>query len=154
MDNKRMVELLNELNVEKDKLGFEQDLLTPGFLKEVIIGGHLGHHVHRTKHGPDAYSDDSEDAECYEYLSCKQGGTFQLDRIHEDNLYRITRNDAFFFALFSKENALEAVQIYRIETDVVLAEAKRKIANMSASSKHIGYGLKWTKANGTLVWPN
>ena len=147
-----MVKLLNELNDEKNRLGFQQDLLTPGFLKEVIIGGHLGHHVHRTKHGPDAYLDESE-KECYEYLSCKEGGTFQLDRIDENNLYRITRNDAFFFALFSKNNPLEAVKIYRVETDVVLAEAMRKIANMSKSSKHIGFGMPWTRENGKLVWP-
>ena len=38
-------------------MGFEQDLLTPGFIKEVIIGSKLNHYVHRTKHGPDAYSD-------------------------------------------------------------------------------------------------
>ena len=146
-----MVRLLNELNDEKNRLGYTQDLLTPGFLKEVIIGGILGHHVHRTKHGPDAYADKSEEV-CYEYLSCKEGGSFQLDRIHEENLYRITRNDAFFFALFSKDNSLQAVKIYRVETDVVLAEAVRKISNMKESSKHIGFGHKWTKENGRLVW--
>lgn len=151
LDNSRMVALLCELNKEKERLGYEQDLLTPGFLKEVIIGGHLNHYVHRTKHGPDAYSNASKD-ECYEYLSCKEGGTFQIDRIDESNLYRITRNDAFFFALFSKENPIEAIRIYRVETEDVLQEARRIIARMKPSAKHVGFGIKWTKAHGKVVW--
>ena len=149
--SQEMIRLLNALNELKDELGYTQDLLTPGFLKEVIIGSILGHHVHRTKHGPDAYADETEEV-CFEYLSCKEGGSFQLDRIHEGNLYRITRNDAFYFALFSAEDSLQAVKIYKVETDVVLNEAKRKIANMSESSKHIGFGQRWTRENGTLVW--
>ena len=166
MSNREMVRLLDELDEERKRLGYSQDLLTPGFLKEVIIGGHLAHYVHREKHGPDAYPDKSQEQAYlksnnrklgqgyvgYEYLSCKEGGSFQLDRIHEGNLYRITRNDAFFFALFSKKNSLQAVKIYRVKTDVVLAEAKRKIANMKESSKHIGFGQKWTKEHGKLIW--
>lgn len=140
------------LNEEKNRLGYEQDLLTPGFLKEVIIGGHLGHYVHRTKHGPDAYSCEEQN-ECYEYLSCKEGGSFQIDRIDESNLYRISRNDAFFFALFSRENSLNVEKIYRLETSAVLKEAKRKISKMKSSSKHVGFGMKWTKENGRQVWP-
>jgi hypothetical protein len=151
MSNKKMVELLYELNEEKNRLGYEQDLLTPGFLKEIIVGGHLGHYVHRTKHGPDAYLDESK-SECYEYLSCKEGGSFQIDRIDNTNLYRIDRNDAFFFALFSKENPLNAKEIYEVPTLIVLNEAKRKIAKMSSSSKHISFGLKWVKEHGRKVW--
>ncbi len=150
-DNRRMIELLQELDKEKSRLGYKQDLLTPGFLKEIIIGGHLNHYVHRTKHGPDAYSNSSKD-ESYEYLSCKQGGSFQIDRIDETNLHRITRNDAFFFALFSKENSLQALKIYRVETQDVLEEARRKIAKMKPSSKHLAFGIKWTTSCGKLVW--
>ena len=148
----RLIRLLDELNEEKNRLGYQQDLLTPGFLKEVIIGSHLGHYVHRTKHGPDAY-DGEEKNECYEYLSCKSGGSFQIDRIDETNLYRISRNDAFFFALFSRENPLKVEQIFRVETQDVLSEAKRKISKMKSSSKHLGFGMKWTRENGRRVWP-
>tara|TARA_B100000683_G_C12393896_1_gene516707 strand:- start:198 stop:668 length:471 start_codon:yes stop_codon:yes gene_type:complete len=148
----KLLKLLNDLNKEKDRLGYQQDLLTPGFLKEVIIGSHLGHYVHRTKHGPDAYSNEEKN-ECYEYLSCKDGGSFQIDRIDETNLYRISRNDAFFFALFSREDSLKLKKIYRVETKDVLEEAKRKISKMKSSSKHLGFGMKWTRENGRLVWP-
>tara|TARA_B100000945_G_scaffold293276_1_gene269106 strand:- start:637 stop:1107 length:471 start_codon:yes stop_codon:yes gene_type:complete len=152
MPNEKMVELLYALNEEKNKLGYKQDLLTPGFLKEVIIGGHLGHYVHRTKHGPDAYCSVKKN-ECYEYLSCKSGGSFQIDRIDESNLYRISRNDAFFFALFSPENSLKVEKIFRVETEDVLEEAKRKISKMKSTSKHVGFGIKWTQKHGKVVWP-
>ena len=74
--------LITELNELKNELGFTQDLLTPGFIKEVVMGSKLNHYVHRTKHGPDAYNDETE-SKSYEYLTCKKGGSFQLDRIHK-----------------------------------------------------------------------
>tara|TARA_B100000131_G_C18043225_1_gene583309 strand:+ start:590 stop:1075 length:486 start_codon:yes stop_codon:yes gene_type:complete len=150
-DNKKLISLLQELDEEKNRLGYKQDLLTPGFLKEVMIGGYLNHYVHRTKHGPDAYSDELM-KESYEYLSCKEGGQFQLDRIHENNLHRIERNDMFYFAQFYKENSIKIKYIFKVKTDVVLKEAKRKIQKMSKTSNHIGFGLSWVKDNGELVY--
>jgi hypothetical protein len=110
----------------------------------------LGHACHRTKHGPDATSLDG--TEHYEYLSCKEGGSFQLDRIHEDNLHRIERNNAFYFASFNKENGLNCRKIWRGETPVVLTEAREKIGRMSESSKHIGFSEEWVRNNCTLVY--
>lgn len=152
-ENVKLVELLYKLDKERKKLGYEQDLLTPGFLKEVIIGGHLGHYVHRTKHGPDAYNNKNK-TESFEYLSCKEGGTFQLDRIDESNLERIERNDMFYFAQFYKEDSLKVKQIYKVETKTVLAEAKKKINKMSQSSRHIGFPITWVANNGKLVFSN
>ena len=143
-----LVERLNEL---KNEMGFEQDLLTPGFIKEVIIASKLNHYVHRTKHGPDAYSDETESVP-YEYLTCKKGGTFQLDRIHEDNLHRIERNDMFYFGSFNKKDGICLEEVYEVETDKVLTEGKVKIKNMSPTSKHIGFSLTWVKNNGKLVY--
>jgi len=142
-----LVERLNEL---KNEMGFEQDLLTPGFIKEVIIASKLNHYVHRTKHGPDAYSDSSESVS-YEYLTCKKGGSFQLDRIHEGNLHRIERNDKFYFSSFNKDG-ISLEEVYEVETDKVLTEGKVKIKNMSPTSKHIGFSLTWVKNNGKLVY--
>ena len=45
-----LVETLNDFKNEK---GFEQDLLTPGFLKEWQVSELLGHICHKTKHGAD-----------------------------------------------------------------------------------------------------
>ena len=43
-------------------------------------------------------------------------------------------------------------EVYEVETDKVLTEAKEKISKMSESSKHIGFGLSWVKNNGKLVY--
>lgn len=149
MDNPLNV-LLGLINQLKNDNGFTQDVLTPGFLKEWIISEILGHRCHKTKHGPDATS--LEGDKKYEYLSCKQGGSFQLDRIHKDNLHRIERNDEFFFASFNKESGLVCEKIWKCETSVVLEEAKIKIGNMSKSSNHISFSEKWVKDNCEIVY--
>tara|TARA_Y100000310_G_scaffold219139_1_gene220529 strand:+ start:35 stop:505 length:471 start_codon:yes stop_codon:yes gene_type:complete len=154
MANRKMIEffdLVTRLNKLKNEMGFTQDLLTPGFIKEVMTGYKLGHYVHRTKHGPDAYNDESE-TEKYEYLSCKEGGSFQLDRIDDTNLHRIERNDKFYFASFNNTDGITIEEIYVVDTSIVLSEAKVKISKMSASSKHIGFSLNWVKQNGKIVY--
>ena len=110
---KEFFSLVSRLNTLKNEMGFEQDLLTPGFIKEVIIGSKLNHYVHRTKHGPDAYSDSTESVP-FEYLTCKKGGSFQLDRIHEGNLHRIERNDMFYFGSFNKEDGISLEEVYEV----------------------------------------
>ena len=147
---KEFFSLVSRLNTLKNEMGFEQDLLTPGFIKEVIIGSKLNHYVHRTKHGPDAYSDSTESVP-FEYLTCKKGGSFQLDRIHEGNLHRISRNDKFYFGSFNKDG-ISLEEVYEVETDKVLTEAKDKISKMSESSKHIGFTYNWVKNSGKLVY--
>jgi len=149
MDNPLNV-LLHYINILKNENGFTQDVLTPGFLKEWVISEILGHKCHKTKHGPDATSLDNN--EIYEYLSCKEGGSFQLDRIHENNLHRITRNDKFFFASFNKSSGLECVKIWKCDMSVVLKEAKIKISTMSKSSNHIGFSETWVKNNCEIVY--
>ena len=148
---KNPVQLLVEtLNLLKETEGFEQDLLTPGFIKEWLVSKILNHSCHKTKHGPDATSLDG--LEHYEYLSCKEGGSFQLDRIHKDNLHRIERNNAFYFALFDKEQGLNCIKIFKGDTSLVLSEAKEKIAKMSESSKHIGFSIDWVEKNCELIY--
>ena len=142
--------LIEALNLLKNNHGFEQDLLTPGFIKEWLLSGILGHECHKTKHGADAYSKDGK--EKYEYLSCKEGGSFQLDRIHHGNLHRITRNDLFFFAQFDKKNGLECKKIWKGQTQTVLDAAMKKIDSMSESSKHIGFSTKWVEDNCEMVF--
>lgn len=142
--------LIDTLNLFKTQNGFEQDLLTPGFIKEWLVSDILGHKCHKTKHGADATSMDG--TEKYEYLSCKEGGTFQLDRIHEGNLHRIERNDAFFFALFDKDNGLECLKIWKGSTSAVLMECRDKFRTMSQSSNHIGISRKWVINHCELVY--
>lgn len=143
--------LIGALNLLKKENGFEQDLLTPGFIKEWIVSEILGHDCHKTKHGADAYSKDGK--EQYEYLTCKEGGSFQLDRIHEDNLHRITRNNSIFFALFEKENGLDCKKIWKCDSNVFLGEVRKKISSSrKESSKHVSISQNWVQENSELVW--
>lgn len=143
--------LIGALNLLKKENGFEQDLLTPGFIKEWIVSEILGHDCHKTKHGADAYSKDGK--EQYEYLTCKEGGSFQLDRIHEENLHRITRNDAIFLALFDKENGLECKNIWKCDSNVFLGEVRKRISSSrKESSKHVSISQNWVEENSELIW--
>jgi hypothetical protein len=143
--------LVGTLNLYKKEKGFKQDLLTPGFIKEWMVAEILDHNCHKTKHGADAYSKDG--TEKYEYLSCKEGGTFQLDRIHEDNLHRVERNDAFFFALFDKRDGLSCKNIWKCTTDKVLEIVKNKIeSSKKKSSKHVSISLSWVEKNSEKVF--
>jgi hypothetical protein len=143
--------LVGTLNLYKKEKGFNQDLLTPGFIKEWMVAEILDHNCHKTKHGADAYSKDG--TKKYEYLSCKEGGTFQLDRIHEDNLHRVERNDAFFFALFDKKDGLTCKNIWKCTTDKVLEIVKNKIeSSKKNSSKHVSISLSWVEKNSEKVF--
>lgn len=143
--------LVGALNLFKKQNGFEQDLLTPGFIKEWMTSEILGHQCHKTKHGADAYSKDG--SEKYEYLSCKEGGSFQLDRIHDENLHRVERNDAFYFALFDKEDGLTCKGIWKGDTNRVLEIIRQKIASArKESSKHVSITLKWVEKNCEKVY--
>lgn len=146
-----LTNLVCALNSLKNERGFTQDLLTPGFLKEWMISEILGHQCHKTKHGPDATSQDG--SEVYEYLTCKDGGSFQLDRIHKGNLHRVERNDAIYFALFDKQDGLECQKIWRCDTETFLTEVVRKLQTMSESSRHISIGKTWVEDNSTVVYP-
>ena len=73
------------------------NLLQPGLVKEMIIADLLGHTVITSKRDADA-CDPNDSSIKYEYLSCKEGGSGQLDRMFKEppdkraeSLARITR---------------------------------------------------------------
>jgi len=57
--------------------GFK-NLLQPGLVKKLVVADILGHEVHKTKHEPDAF-DPANPERKFEYLSCFDGRTSQLD---------------------------------------------------------------------------
>ena len=59
------------------------NLLQPGLVKEMIIAQILGHELIHSKRDADAHAP-GDPAEKYEYLSCKEGGTGQLDRMFKE----------------------------------------------------------------------
>jgi len=82
------------------------NLLQPGLVKEMIIADILGHELIHAKRGADAHTPGKPD-EMYEYLSCEEGGSGQLDRMfkappkkRKESLKRITRNHLYLFCCF------------------------------------------------------
>lgn len=135
-----------------------KDLLQPGMVKELIIGDILGHEVHRTKHEPDAWDPNNTELK-FEYLSCVEGGTFQLDRMFKNppekrakSLLRIARNAAIYCAVFDAEHPLTVRVIYKLSVDVVLREAERQLDVSRNDISHVGFSIKWCERNGEVVY--
>ena len=61
------------------KYGIE-NLFQPGLIKEMIIADILGHELITTKGNSDAH-DKNNSSTLYEYLSCAEKGTGQIDRV-------------------------------------------------------------------------
>jgi hypothetical protein len=137
--------------------GYE-NLLQPGMVKELIIGDILKHEVHRTKHEPDAWDPNNPETK-YEYLSCKEGGTFQLDRMFKApsekrlrSLTRISRNSEVFCAVFDSAHPLTVNVIYKLSVQVILAETERQLDRSSNDISHVGFTIKWCENNGEVVY--
>jgi hypothetical protein len=135
-----------------------QNLLQPGLVKEMIIADILGHELITTKRHADA-CDPNDKSILYEYLSCKEGGTGQLDRMfkeppddREKSLKRITRNKKVYFAVFYEANQTKAKVIYELEPATVLAETERQLDQSKNAISHVGFTEPWAKANGKVVY--
>ncbi|GHT26649.1 hypothetical protein FACS18942_04490 [Planctomycetales bacterium] len=134
------------------------NLLQPGLVKEMIIADILGHELMTTKRNADAHAI-SNPNERYEYLSCKEGGSGQLDRMFKspadkraESLARITRNSKIYFAVFYEAEQTKCKVIYEIEPEVLLAETERQLDRSSNAISHVGFTENWAKENGKIVY--
>ena len=134
------------------------NLLQPGLVKEMIIADILGHELIRSKRDADAHARGNPD-EKYEYLSCKEGGSGQLDRMFKappdkraESLLRITRNARFYFAVFYATNQSKCKVIYELDTHTVLGEAERQLDRSRNDISHVGFSIRWVRENGRVVY--
>jgi hypothetical protein len=134
------------------------NLLQPGLVKEMIIADLLGHTLITSKRDADA-CDANDPSVKYEYLSCKEGGSGQLDRMFKEpldkraeSLARITRNKMFYFAVFYRTNQIRAKVIYELSPHVVVAETERQPDRSRNAISHIGFSIEWAKKNGKVVY--
>ncbi len=130
------------------------NILQPGLIKEMIIAEALGHVIFPAKHGQDAISKDG--SKSYEYLTCKVGGSFQLDRMfksppekREKSLHRITRNRQIFCVVFS--DSLTIKEIWDVPVDLFKKEIERQLDNSQNEISHVSVSFKWVKDNGKKV---
>jgi hypothetical protein len=134
------------------------NLLQPGLVKEMIIADILGHKLITSKHDADA-CDPSNSSIKYEYLTCREGGTGQLDRMFKsppakraESLSRITRNAKIYFAVFYATNQIKVKVIYEISPSVVLAETERQLDRSRNDISHVGFSETWAQSNGKLAY--
>lgn len=157
IDAKKLVDCVQALNDISVESGID-NIFQPGLIKEILIAKVLNHNVVTNKRMPDACSK-SKTPVYYEYLSCYEGGSGQLDRMFKhpadkraESLRRITRNDKVYFAIF-KRKTLDIKVIYEIEIPVFLKETERQLDGSSNNISHVGFNENWAKANGKVAYP-
>lgn len=134
------------------------NILQPGLVKEMIIADLLGHEVISSKRDADA-CDPNDHSIKYEYLSCYEGGTGQLDRMFKfppdkraESLSRITRNKSVYLAVFFKARPLTVKAIYEIPPVRLLAETERQLDRSRNDISHVGFSESWAAENGAAVY--
>ena len=154
---RRIIELILEASELARSVGIS-NLLQPGLAKEMIIADILGHELIHSKRDADAHAPGNPD-EKYEYLSCKEGGRGQLDRMfkepldkREESLTRITRNSKIYYAVFYADNQTRCKVIYEFEPEAVLEEAERQLDRSRNAISHVGFGIRWVRQHGEVVY--
>ena len=134
------------------------NLLQPGLVREMIIADVLGHEIIKDKRGADACLPGNAEI-LFEYLSCKEGGSGQLDRMFRtpaekraESLNRISRNSRIYLAIFHADNQIQIKTIYEFMPHILLREAERQLDASSNEISHIGVSENWAKENGTVVY--
>ncbi|MFW5883249.1 MAG: hypothetical protein ACOCVG_02680 [Verrucomicrobiota bacterium] len=134
------------------------NLLQPGLVKEMIIADLLGHELITTKRDADACDPNSPEI-VYEYLSCKEGGRGQLDRMFKEpaekrqkSLNRIRRNAKVYFAVFYESNQTKPKVIYELEPEAVVEETERQLNQSKSAISHVGFSEKWVRENGKIAY--
>ena len=152
----KIIDLISIASNLAKSLGID-NLLQP-LVKEMIIADILVHRLTHSKHDSDACSKTDEN-EKYEYLTCKEGGLGQLDRIFKSpedkrnkSLHRITRNSKIYFAIFYKQNQVKCKVIYEVEAEILLTETLRKLDRSKNNISHVGFSEKWARKNGKIVF--
>ena len=134
------------------------NLLQPGLVKEMSIANILGHELIHSKRDADAHAPNNP-VEKYEYLSCKEGGTGQLDRMFKEpadkraeSISRITRNAKVYFAVFYGANQTRCKVIYELDPVLVVEETERQLDRSRNAISHVGFSEEWARRNGRVVY--
>lgn len=153
-----IVRLVREAAKLAKALGID-NILQPGLIKEMILSDILGHRLISSKRHADA-CDPYDESILYEYLSCKEGGSGQLDRMFARppekrtvSMRRITRNDKVYFAVFRAEDQLDVKVIYELDPKVVLYEVERQLDASANAISHVGLSERWAAKHGRVVYP-
>jgi hypothetical protein len=154
---RKIIELVLDAAERARSIGIG-NLLQPGLVKEMIIADILGHELIHSKRDADAHALNNP-SEKYEYLSRKEGGTGQLDRMFKqpadkrnESLNRITRNRKLYLAVFYKANQTKCKTIYELDPETVVEETERQLDRSSNDISHVGFSEEWARRNGRVVY--
>jgi hypothetical protein len=154
---RKIIELVLKATELAKSIGIT-NLLQPGLVKEMIIADILGHELVHSKRHEDAHAPNNP-AEKYEYLSCKEGGSCQFDRMFKEpfdkraeSLSRITRNHRLYFAVFYEGNQTKCKLIYELAPEVVVQETERQLDRSRNTISHVGFSEGWARQNGRVVY--
>lgn len=154
---RRIIKLVINAQELALKIGIP-NILQPGLVKEMIMAETLGHELIHSKRDADACDPDDPSIK-YEYLSCYEGGSGQLDRMfkepqeeREKSLYRIWRNKKIYLAIFLKSNPLKIKVIYEIEPKVLVKQTERQLDRSRNAISHVGFSENWAIDNGKVVY--
>lgn len=154
---RRVVRLVRRAQKLALKMGIS-NILQPGLIKEMIIAEILNHKPIYSKRDADA-CDRTDPFVKYEYLSCYEGGTGQIDRMfaspperREKSLDRIRRNKYIYLAVFYKHDPLRVKVIYEISPGVAEEEANRQLDKSGNDISHIYFSENWARRNGKIVY--
>ena len=161
MDRLHATKQIIELVVQAQDIALQvglPNILQPGLVKEMIIADILGHEVISSKRDADA-CDPNDHATKFEYLSCYEGGTGQLDRMFRsppekraESLLRITRNKSIYLAIFYKTRPLSVKVIYELPPARVATETERQLDRSRNAISHVGFSENWAAMHGTVVY--
>jgi hypothetical protein len=156
---KRIIALVSKAADLAKSVGIT-NILQPGLVREMIIADILGHELISSKRDADA-RDPIRPERKYEYLSCKEGGTGQFDRMFKsppvkrrESLSRVNRNYKIFLAVFRADNQMQVKIIYELKPRDVANEVERQLDASRNEISHVGFSEKWARANGRIVYPN
>jgi hypothetical protein len=154
---RRIIDLVIKAQELARSIGID-NLLQPGLVKEMIIADVLGHELIISKRDADA-CDPNDPSIKYEYLSCKEVGSCQLDRMFREppdkraeSVARITRNRKVYLAVFYKQNQLKLKTIYELDPGVALEEAERQLDRSRNVISHVGFSINWAAQNGKVIY--
>lgn len=152
-----IISLVRKAQILALKIGIP-NILQPGLVKEMTIAEILKHDLISSKRDADA-CDKKDPSIKYEYLSCYEGGTGQLDRMFKEpadkraeSLQRITRNKMIYFAIFLKAAPLKVKVIYEIQPSVLLKETERQLDRSSNAISHVGFSEEWAIPSSRIVY--
>lgn len=154
---RQIIQLVVQAQTLATKIGIP-NILQPGLIKEMIIAQILDHEIIHSKRDADACDPVNRSLK-FEYLSCLEGGSGQIDRMFKEpeekrleSLKRIRRNHRVFLAVFYKTAPLVVKTIYELTTEVIIAETERQLDRSENNIAHVGFSEVWAEKNGKIVF--